>query len=380
MDAEPRRHLERVRNFWDGQARWNAHVAIYDTEAVRDPEGGGEAFDRAGAEDARRMSWFVHPGTRVVDLGCGIGRVMRHLAPHCKEIIGVDISEEMVAKGREFLAGIPNARLVATDGAALPGIEDGSVGFLYSLLCLIHVDRRSAYRYLQEIVRVLEPGGLAFLQFQSILSDRGMEKFLEVVDSDYPLEFYTPQELRRLLRSAGLEVLCTHESQEYVFLTVIRGSAERWIEDIARSVSTGELERGGSLVGTTIPLDAPGEVKARVRSSLQRPLPMLAMLEITAELSDGTIAPVLQAEAVVVLDPDRDHVIGFSYAGDRETVRITLDGRLSPSSRSRRISAPDSARGVLNLGLLPPGFLWGEDTLRRFPGLCSSWPVQVEVT
>ena len=145
-----------MERFWNRPAEWNVLRAIYDTDAVRDPARGAEAFDQAGASDAARLAVCIHPDMLVVDLGCGIGRVMKPLAPLCREIIGFDISEAMIQGSREYLAGIANARVEKTAGSSLPTIEDASVGFLYSVLCFIHVDKRSAFRYFREIQRVLQ--------------------------------------------------------------------------------------------------------------------------------------------------------------------------------------------------------------------------------
>jgi SAM-dependent methyltransferase len=47
--------------------------------------------------------WCTPPG-RVVDLGCGTGRLARVLVPMGFEYVGVDLSEEMLAKARAFWA------------------------------------------------------------------------------------------------------------------------------------------------------------------------------------------------------------------------------------------------------------------------------------
>jgi len=92
-----------TKGFWDGMARRDHYIAILDIEETRDPERREEAFEAAGREDARILARFVHPGMRVVDLGCGIGRVLRHLAPRCREIVGIDVSEEMAERARGHL-------------------------------------------------------------------------------------------------------------------------------------------------------------------------------------------------------------------------------------------------------------------------------------
>lgn len=51
----------------------------------------------------------------VLELGAGYGRVVKELAANCKSIVGIDISEESVLLGREYLKDVPNAEVIAMD-------------------------------------------------------------------------------------------------------------------------------------------------------------------------------------------------------------------------------------------------------------------------
>ncbi len=51
----------------------------------------------------------------VLELGAGYGRIVRELAPYCGSIVGMDISEESVELGREYLKDYPNASMVTMD-------------------------------------------------------------------------------------------------------------------------------------------------------------------------------------------------------------------------------------------------------------------------
>jgi ubiquinone/menaquinone biosynthesis C-methylase UbiE len=174
---------------------------------VSDPE----AFEAAGQHDAQKLSQHVEPTDTVLDLGCGIGRVTRYVAPLCREIWAVDASETMLRLARERLADVPNVRFLLGRGTSLPELEPASIDFAYSLLTLQHIEREHAFRLLRELRRVLRDGGQAYLTFPNLLSDEYLRAFLHYVDVDEVgnparARFYTPQEVERLLPVAGLEI------------------------------------------------------------------------------------------------------------------------------------------------------------------------------
>jgi len=174
---------------------------------VSDPE----TFEAAGRYDAERLSPFIKPADTVLDLGCGIGRVTRYVAPLCREIWAVDVSETMLRFARERLAELPNVRFLVGRGISLPELETGSIDFVYSLLTLQHVEREHAFKLLRELRRLLRRGGRAYLTFPNLLSDEYLRAFLHYVDVDEVgnparARFYTPEEVSRLLPAAGFAV------------------------------------------------------------------------------------------------------------------------------------------------------------------------------
>jgi ubiquinone/menaquinone biosynthesis C-methylase UbiE len=174
---------------------------------VSDPD----AFEAAGRHDAEKLGRFIEPTDTVLDLGCGIGRVTRYVAPLCQNIWAVDVSETMLRFARHRLAELSNVHFVLGRGTALPELETGGVDFAYSLLTLQHVEREHAFKLLRELRRVIRDGGRAFLTFPNLLSDEYLQAFLHYVDVDEVsnparARFYTPQEVERLLPAAGLEI------------------------------------------------------------------------------------------------------------------------------------------------------------------------------
>ena len=83
----------------------------------------------------------IGPQDDVLELGCGIGRIGRELAPHCARWTGVDISEKMIAHARERLGHLDNTELHQLERTSLEAMADGSQTKAYSVAVLCHMDK-----------------------------------------------------------------------------------------------------------------------------------------------------------------------------------------------------------------------------------------------
>jgi len=63
--------------------------------------GGGALIDRREKEAVRSALGDVDPGHRVLEVACGTGRFTAMLADIGADVVGLDISREMLAQGRE---------------------------------------------------------------------------------------------------------------------------------------------------------------------------------------------------------------------------------------------------------------------------------------
>ena len=103
----------------------------------------------------------LHPGQQVLDLGTGTGAVAEQAAPLIRpggEVLGVDISSEMLAQAQRRLAGrgIENVAFRVGRAEAVPA-DDGRFDVALASLSLMYVIDRAAAAH--EIARVLRPGG-----------------------------------------------------------------------------------------------------------------------------------------------------------------------------------------------------------------------------
>jgi ubiquinone/menaquinone biosynthesis C-methylase UbiE len=101
----------------------------------------------------------LEPGTRLLEVGCGVGAVLAVLGQEFPgvELVGVDIEPKQLAFARGHLerAGV-EATLLEADATALP-FEDESFDHVWMMWFLEHVADPLAV--LREARRVLDPGG-----------------------------------------------------------------------------------------------------------------------------------------------------------------------------------------------------------------------------
>lgn len=143
------------------------------------PKDDPEAFWRSGEQIVQQQflplaaRYKIHLGT-AVEIGCGIGRLAIPMARQFKKVVGFDISKNMVeqAAANATAREAGNAlfcKVEAPEALAqqVPGIA-GSVDFLYSFLVFQHIDDfRVIEAYIHSIGKLLAPGGIAYLQFDS---------------------------------------------------------------------------------------------------------------------------------------------------------------------------------------------------------------------
>lgn len=100
----------------------------------------------------------------VLEVAAGYGRIMRHLAPHCGSIMGIDISEKSVELGKEYLSEFPNADMVAMNAHNLTFDCTFDV-----ILCLQNglSAMRADSAVIKNILALLSPGGTAYFSSYS---------------------------------------------------------------------------------------------------------------------------------------------------------------------------------------------------------------------
>jgi SAM-dependent methyltransferase len=231
--------LSGYRKFWEQAATVDAVHAIADRDTP-------ESFEVSGTTDATGL-WGVLPNSDavVLEIGCGMGRVMQHLAGRYREVHGIDISAEMVKRGQQRLAHLPNVHFHQGNGYDLEPFADESFDLVHSAFAFQHMPKTVAYNYFLETRRVLRPGGLFAFQVPNLLRGAHFVEFNHFaqpwfVEHPYPMYFWTPVEVVWLLTRARLWAEAVDE--EMVVLARKDESPGAVAEELQRGM---ESELGG---------------------------------------------------------------------------------------------------------------------------------------
>ncbi|OJJ45132.1 hypothetical protein ASPZODRAFT_144432 [Penicilliopsis zonata CBS 506.65] len=165
-------------------------------------------YERSIADDLR-----LQPGQRVLDLGCGRGRVAAHMARYSGALVtGLNIDPNQIGQARAFnqQRGLSNS-FVVQDFNSLPlPFDDASFDGFYQIQALSLCKDLPAL--FAEIFRVVKPGArLSLLDWVSLPAyDAGNAEHAELMRRVKPLigavGTPTPASLEQALRQAGFEV------------------------------------------------------------------------------------------------------------------------------------------------------------------------------
>jgi ubiquinone/menaquinone biosynthesis C-methylase UbiE len=138
-----------------------ASVALYSL-------GSADILERATSEIVTGLAqWrLLRPDATVLDIGCGIGRIERALAPQVGTITAIDVSPGMIREARRRCRDLANVAFEQCNGRDLAGYRDNSFDLMLaidSFPCLFAADPAIVGQHLRDGARVLRPGGAAVI-------------------------------------------------------------------------------------------------------------------------------------------------------------------------------------------------------------------------
>ena len=210
--------------------------------------GGGRESTRALARDIA-----LAPGTRVLDVGCGIGGPARTLtAEFGCAVTGVDLTADFIHAARMLSLRVgmgETINFIEGSALALP-LADAAFDLVWSQNMLMNIPDKA--QFAREVARVLKPGGRCAIE--SVVSGTGEVLYPSFWASEPALSFVpSPEALREAFAATGMV-------------------AELWQDNTARVLAHGQrrmaaLERGeGPPLG--IGVLVPDRVMEKTRNAL----------------------------------------------------------------------------------------------------------------
>ena len=181
---------------------------------------------------------------RVLELGAGYGRIMKEIAPYCKSIVGIDISEDNVAFGKTYLRDIPGTSLFVMNAHQISS-ETFKTPF-ESILCLqnaLSAMKVEPFSYVQKIMTLLSNGGrawistyssnfwahrLAWFQEQAgkgLLGEIDLEQTKDgviVCKDGFRAVTHSPEQLHEIGKASGYPYEITEVDKSSVFLVITK--------------------------------------------------------------------------------------------------------------------------------------------------------------
>ncbi len=158
----------------------------------------------------------------VLEIGCGIGRVGRLVAPLCRKWIGCDVASSMLSLAAERLQDLPNVELKEISGYELTDVADASVDVVYCTVVFMHLESWDRYNYVLEAFRVLRPNGRIYIDNINLCSDGGWKVFethramLPASRPPHMTQNSTPQEIETYLKRAGFSDVRIRTDDDWV--------------------------------------------------------------------------------------------------------------------------------------------------------------------
>lgn len=125
----------------------------------------------------------IQKGLKLLDAGCGTGRNLHYLLQAGVKVYGADVSAEAVQRVRELASELaptlPPSNFVVADLETLPFESKKFEVVLCS--AVLHFARNEAHfiGMVQELWRVLKPGGMLFCRFGTTIGLEGKLELLE---------------------------------------------------------------------------------------------------------------------------------------------------------------------------------------------------------
>ena len=184
------------------------------------------------AEDLRSLSPYLAAGASALDVGCGFGWFVHGALAAGYDAIGIDFSREAVERAAQILPG----RVFHGAINDVAELRDRRFDLIFSSHVIEHIPE--PHVFMADLVDRLNEGGVIALVTPNIESALARISGRRWVSFKLPehVSYYSPSTIRRLLETAGLEVVSVEPAYQYYALPFLMHRIRELIHPIGKLI------------------------------------------------------------------------------------------------------------------------------------------------
>jgi len=223
VEIEPNTPVDiKMKKEWNERTKMNPLFVIATDHSETEEDfwnsGIDECNDILGINTERYQKIIENKDTssmNVLEIGCGIGRILIPMRKIFGNVTGIDISSEMVQLGQKYVSDVPNCNIIENNGVDLSEFSDNSFDFCYSFIVFQHIpEKQIVENYIKEVSRILKPSCLFRFQVRGIISTKPNE-----ITTWDGVQF-TSDEIHEIAKDHNFEIIEEgNYKEEYYWLT-----------------------------------------------------------------------------------------------------------------------------------------------------------------
>lgn len=160
--SDSQKFLSQMGKEWDD--RVSHDYRYWMSDGVQDDEAMWQTGQRDLSSLLEDLDSNSNKTKTLLDLGCGVGRLLKSASKTFGLVIGVDVSGQAILQAKKLLSDIPNIKLIQGDGDSLSQIASGTIDTAVSFASLCSIPASITAAYFAELGRVMRSEGDLRLQ------------------------------------------------------------------------------------------------------------------------------------------------------------------------------------------------------------------------
>ena len=183
-------------------------------DPARDPKPLRDYMDKWDGEKFIE-SMQLDKSKSVLEIGIGTGRLAIKVAPKCKSLCGIDVSEKTIERAAENLSTYQNINLICGDFMSFKFEEQFDV--IYSSLTFMHIQDKLLA--IQKIATLLTNNGLFVLSI-----DKNQNEYIDMGVRKIKIYPDNPNDIRSYLSTSKLKIINEFETDHAYVMVSTKGS------------------------------------------------------------------------------------------------------------------------------------------------------------